>query len=309
VTESETGLTIYARLQIHFLEGIHVARAFYKKKRAILLYVITLLVIYLMLLTPSSQGPWQPGLEKLAYVDIQGRELVVHNIRDFKYSRDQVTESSYITRSYHLDNLSHIWYGISHFASNGLAHSFLSFEFADGDYLVLSVETRLRLGQSYHPVAGALRQFNKIYVWSTERDVIGLRTHIRDERVLLYPITVENQIQKEGFLMALINDTNDLSQKPAFYNTFWDNCLTNLLKHSSYKNDISSIDFRVLLPGHSDGLTYALGITPNDMSLDMARSKASVKVNATTIEAEDFSTMIRCGWHAYENFKLPQCPE
>lgn len=286
--------------------------AFYKSKKAMVLYLIAAIVIYIFSLSPSFEGPWKPEYERLAHVDIQGRTLLVRNIRDKQYKSADKLEHAYIERSFHLDDLKQLWYGVSHFGAHGFAHSFLSFEFANDEFLVLSVEARLTPEQSYNPIVGALRQYNKIFVLSTERDVIGLRSHIRNEKVLLYPTSIGEKEKVEHFLLALLNEVNELYQEPAFYNTLLDNCLSNLLKHTSFHDEISALDLRVLLPGYSDKLSYELGITPNDISFEEARFRARVRPEVTSIDSEGYSKMIRCGWRGYkqggQELQYPACP-
>jgi hypothetical protein len=62
-------------------------------------------------------------------------------------------------------------------------------EFSDGEYLGISIEARLRADQVYNPLVGLFRQYTKIYVAATEQDVIGRRSHLRGENVLLYPVS------------------------------------------------------------------------------------------------------------------------
>ncbi|MEH6581528.1 MAG: DUF4105 domain-containing protein [Halioglobus sp.] len=284
-------------------------KRWYKKPWLYALLPIALLAIVVLLHSPSNEGPWKPEQRRTAFARQEGRSLIVHNIRDFRYDRRgaAIRSQEYLDKRYDLDELQGIWFGLSHFGPYGLAHSFLSFEFGPGQYLVLSVEARQRPGQHYQPVMGLLRKYTKIYVASTEQDVIGVRSQLRGERVLLYPVVKDGNSTAEELLLALIDDMNALHEQPEFYNTLLDNCLTNLLKHSTSFEDISAVDLRVLLPGHTDRLTYALGTTPNTMSFDTARNMATVDPSLTAIDDDDFSDRIRCGWHGYGKLQFPAC--
>jgi len=227
------------------------------------------------------------------------RAFTVHNVRDFRYGADRrVVSFDYREQSYNLDNLQRGWFGLSHFGPLGLAHSFLSFEFNDGDqtrYLALSIEGRLRPDQRYKPLAGLFRRYTKISIFSTEQDVIGLRSHLRGERVLLYPVNTTRD-DLEEFFLAVVEDTNELHEAPAFYNTVLDNCLTNLLKHTALMENIGFVDLRVLLPGRTDRLTYALDITPTNLPFDEARQRATINPALSEIDDPGFSASLRCGW-------------
>jgi hypothetical protein len=282
----------------------------YQRKALYPLYVAVGLAIYLTLQTATNDGPWKPEHTRTPFATLEDRNITIHNIRDFRYESGgvKIAQEHYLSQTYSLDELQRVWFGLSHFGSYGLAHSFLSFEFSDDHYLTLSVEARQRPGQAYQPLMGLLRKYTKLYVMATEQDVIGVRALQRGERVLLYPVVGDGASTPESFFLALLEDMNALHEEAAFYNTLLDNCLTNLLKHSARVEEISLTDFRVLLPGHTDRLTYALGTTPDTMPFETARLMATINPANTEIDAADFPDMIRCGWHGFTGLDIPACP-
>jgi hypothetical protein len=275
-------------------------KPWYRRKRIIVAGIMVAIFAWLQFQLPSNSGPWHEAQGRTAWVDFDDRIFTVHNLRDFRYGADgRVVSADYTDQTFNLDNLQRGWFGLSHFGPMGLAHTFLSFEFRDGDeprYLALSIEGRLRPDQSYKPLAGLFRRYTLISVFATEQDVIGLRSHIRGERVLLYPVNVSRDEDKEFFL-ALVEDANELHESPAFYNTVLDNCLTNLLKHTNLLDNFVFADLRVLLPGRTDRLTYALDVTPNDIPFEEARLRATIDPSLSGIDDPDFSASLRCGWN------------
>ncbi len=275
------------------------ARPWYRRKWLIAAGIVIAPLLWLQLQVPSNDGTWHEAQGRTAWVEFAGRAFTVHNVRDFRYGADRrVTSFDYEEQNYHLDNLQRGWFGLSHFGPLGLAHTFLSFEFSDGEetrYLALSIEGRLRPDQRYKPLAGLFRRYTKISIFSTEQDVIGLRSHLRGERVLLYPVNTTRD-DLEEFFLALVEDANELHETPAFYNTVLDNCLTNLLKHTALMENIAFADLRVLLPGRTDRLTYALDITPADLPFDEARRRATINPALSEIDDPGFSASLRCGW-------------
>ena len=271
-------------------------KPWYKRRWTLLLLVPVCLALYLAIQTPSNEGPWREDHERSAFAELSGRSLTVYNIRNFRYQDGQkITSREYFSKTWQLDDVQSTWFGLSHFGPFGLAHSFISIEFRDGEYLALSIEARLRPGQNYNPIAGLFRNYPKIYIAATEQDVIGVRSHQRGETVLLYPVndTPEGSVE---FFLALLSDANALQDGPEFYNTILDNCLTNLLKHGADLAEVSATDFRVLLPGHMDRLTYAFGITPADITFETARQRARIDPTLGHIDDPDFSEKIRYGW-------------
>lgn len=263
-------------------------------------------VLYWLALTASHDGDWLTLQARLPIVtrsqDTHGEFYHIDNLRDFRYHADgSLASSRYFAEQYYPADLRQVWLGVSHFGGHGFAHTFLSFEFAEQQYLVVSVEARLKNGQSYNPFLGLVRQYNKLMVLGTEADIIGLRSHIRAERVLLYPLKFDAK-QASYLLAAIMNDVSALSEQPAFYNTLLDNCATNLLKHApDYHFYTTLIDYRLMLPGYSDAVIRDRGWLPEAESLASLRQRAEVVVGNIALESEDFSLAIRKGWHIVED--------
>lgn len=258
--------------------------------------------LYWSALRPTHEGVWQSLQSRLPIVTIDQGEngdiYRIDNLRDFRYHPDgAIATPQYFSAQYQPADLQQVWLGISHFGGYGFAHTFLSFEFSEQLFLVASVEARLRADQSYNPLFGLVRQYNKLVVLGSEADVIGLRSHIRSERVLLYPLTLSKE-QMQYLFRAVMVDAQQLSMRPSFYNTLLDNCTTNLLKHDpDYHVYNSLIDYRLLLPGYSDAVVQERGWMPDGASLESLRQRATVVVTEKVgLDAEGFSQAIRRGW-------------
>jgi len=262
---------------------------------AVLLFgAAALLTLVAQLRLPSQDGDWQRVYGVLPQAEVDGDRLTVRNLRNFTYDENgQVREARYEDRGYDLSGLDSLWYGLSHFGPLGLAHSFLSFGFADGEYLALSVEARLETHQSYNPFLGLLRTYELIYVAADERDVVGLRSHIRGEEVLLYEIDVE-PAQARELLLIMLSTMNQLRDRPRFYNTLLDNCTTNILQHARKLTrwDLYT-DYRVILPGYSDALAYELGAIAGDLPFAETRDRARIDPSGVDLDDPSFSPAIR----------------
>jgi hypothetical protein len=259
----------------------------------IIALICATLLAYLLSTNPTHDGDWREAQALLPEVDIDGDRYHLRNIRDFSYQADRSIEMArYLDQEFSLNSLKRIWLGLSHFSGYGLAHSFLSFEFDDGRYLVASVEARMRPGQSYSPFAGLFRRYHKIIVLGTERDIIGLRSKIRKERVLLYPLELTAS-QRRRVFTGMMQDVRTLREKPSFYNTLLDNCTTSLLRydqnHRFWKN---ILDYRILLPGFADDYAVQRGWIRADRGLEQLRKQAVVR---TGLDPDDrnFSLWIR----------------
>ena len=97
----------------------------------------------------SADSPWLPGHSRLATAELAGDRVLVRNVRDFRYPADRRPIEAWDDREFDLSALDSVWLGVSDMPGpRAVAHMFLSFGFADGRYLVVSVEARRRVGQT-----------------------------------------------------------------------------------------------------------------------------------------------------------------
>ena len=252
------------------------------------------LALVMFLRTPALERDWKTEYAVLSEIAFDGEIVGLRNIRNFSYRPDgAIEEVAYYDGDYDLAALTSVWYGLSHFTDYGLAHSFLSFGFADGRFLAISIEGRQEVGEDYHPVSGLLRNFELVYIVADERDVIGLRTHIRKQRVYLYALTL-TPADSRGLLRSLLVSVQETGRQPSFYNTLTDNCTTNIVKYADGISWLQRVfDYRVLLPGYSDRLAYELGLIATDRPLEQVREAAYLDPARTAPDDPDFSSKIR----------------
>ena len=72
-----------------------------------------------------------------------------------------------------------------------------------------------KIDEAYSLVAGALRQYELIYIFGDEKDLLTLRALVRGSALHLYPIKAEPE-----FIVSLFKDlamsANALHDKPTF---------------------------------------------------------------------------------------------
>lgn len=262
----------------------------------ILLAIAALSVFFNIVRTPSHVRNWKIEYQELptATWNADGTTVTIDKVRDFDYGPGgSVQEVRYRKETYRPEDIDSLWYGISHFGPLGLAHSFLSFGFKDGRYLTISFEARQEVGQSYNPLLGLFGAYEMILVVSEERDVIGLRSHVRGERVFLYRIlgTPQRRIAVFGEFMARLNEIYDSAE---FYHTLVDNCLTSILKHAKQIPAWQRyVDYRILLPGYSDRMIYDRGFVDTSQPFAELQAAAFVDPTRTTLDDPAFSRKIR----------------
>ncbi|NLC30974.1 MAG: DUF4105 domain-containing protein [Candidatus Moranbacteria bacterium] len=254
--------------------------------------LILVVVFWLLFQRPNHNRLWEEGQEKMPRIEIEKEKMKVFNYRDFDWSDDGKAEVKYFDKEFDLNNLEGTDVIISHFSDfEGLAHIFLSFRFKEGENLVVSVETRREADEEFSPWLGLLRRFEIIYVAGSERDIIGVRTDIRRERVYVYP-TVADKKKSQELLVLIAKDINYIYANPTFYNTLFNNCINSITRRVE---DISEIKFplsyKTFLPGFMDEVLYDIKLIPNDKSFQ--KTKQFYLVNNDEINRGDSEYSIK----------------
>ena len=270
-----------------------------KKFKKIFLFTLIALglgLIYLASKSPSNDANWLTQVQVLPTIKLEGDTIHINNMRDFRYNENgSIAEANYLNETYKLSEFKNAWFGLSHFGKYGLAHVFLSFEFSNQNYLVVSIEARLeeKHTDGYDPIKGLFRAYTKTIVLATEQDVIGLRTHIRKEPLYLHKMDVP-ELYTKPLLLNFLREAQVLTRKPTFYNTLIDNCMTGLLAQSDqFRSMFSWLDTRIILPGNSDEIAYELGYIDDTQSFEEVRKAALVNPELSNIDDADFSQLIR----------------
>jgi hypothetical protein len=244
---------------------------------------------------PRNDRDWIPEHRLLAYADLEGEKVRIHNVRNAEFFSYRDCIVDYYDQTYDLSKLKSVDFVMIPFNdARYLAHTMLSFGFDNGDYVGVSVEVRLEKGESYDAAIGLFNQFELIYVVADERDLIRVRTEYRDVDVLIYP-TKATPEQGRKLFVDIMKRVNKLKDEPEYYDTLSNNCTTNIVRHiNTLAPDAIPHDFRVLLPGYADNLAYDLGLIDNSVPFAEARRRA--RVNDLALRYRDdlhFSQRIR----------------
>ena len=254
-----------------------------------------LVLAWWLSLKPSNTRDWQPDVALLAYADIEGNKVAVHNIRNCDYRTESDFDVRHYDKTYDLDGIRTADLYMVYWGSPNIAHTMVSFGFDGGDYLCFSIETRKKKGQEYSAIKGFFRQFELIYIAADERDVIRLRTNYRKgEEVYLFRLKGSPQ-QVRGLLLGYLHRLNSLHQTPEWYNALTHNCTTSIRMQRA-ATDRAPFDWRMLANGHGDELLYERGMIATNLPLAELKKRAHVNARARAADkAADFSRQIRQG--------------
>ena len=244
---------------------------------------------------PSNTADWLPDVAQTAFAEIDGDNVVIHNVRNCDYRTETDYTPHWETRTVRLSQITGIDLAVDYWGSPWIAHPIASFQFADAPPLCFSIETRKKLGQTYSAIEGLYRQFELIYIAADERDVIRLRTNYRKEDIYLYHLTISPVQARQRFL-EYIRSLNALRDKPRWYNAITTNCTTSI-RHQHPSNERIPFDWRILLNGKGDELMYERHlIVTGGLSFAELKARSLIDARAKAAgDSPDFSKLIRVG--------------
>jgi uncharacterized protein DUF4105 len=226
------------------------------------------LTVYLLLLTavaiwwrgiePSNTRDWQTDVAVLASATVDGDIVTVRNIRNFSYRSETDYSAAYYDKSFDLRRLEGVDVVAVYWMGPAIAHVFLSFAFAGGNHLAISIETRKESGESYSTIKGFFRQYELYYVVADERDVIRLRTNYRrdpPEDVYVYRAAAPIENGRKLFLEYL-RQVNALNTIPEFYNTLTTNCTTSIWLNTRVNAQHLPLNWQILVSGYLPQFLY-----------------------------------------------------
>jgi len=228
-------------------------------------FAVTFYLIYLIIKIvqrkPVLDADWEDDCALMARIDIQDGEVYISNFRDFIWRTTRDRDEVWTECRVKINELKNIWYVVDHFSSmKGMAHIMLSFEFNDDQFLTASFECRRRKGQRYDPWKGLWRNYELCLVWGSERDLIGLRTNARGNKVHLYRVT-STPAKKQALFLQLCHRGQQLAINPEWYHSLFTTCLTSIVQQvNRVTPNRIPLTWRYLLPGHSTRAALRLGL-------------------------------------------------
>jgi hypothetical protein len=267
--------------------------------RALGVYLVLFALVlgWYLSLQPSNDRDWVVENAKLAYATIDGDAVTVHNVRNFAYRSESEFTPAYYDKRLDLSRLEGVDLVASYWMGPAVAHIFLSFAFAGGDHLAVSIETRKEKGEGYSTVKGFFRQYELYYVVADERDVIGLRTNYRQdppEQVYVFRLKGTQGDARRVFL-DYMESLNALKAQPEFYNSLTTNCTTTIWTHALVNPGHPPFSWKILASGYVPEYLYEQGRLDGG-GLQFAELQRRSLVNERARQAgsaADFSSRIR----------------
>ena len=248
-------------------------------------------------LKPSNDLHWQTDVARLPWAEMRSDVVILHNVRNFEYA----TETNYIphweTRELRPSQILGVDLFLTYWGSPWIAHAIVSFAFADGQRIAMSIEARKEVGESYSALRGFFRQYELVYLAAEERDIVRLRTNYRkDEFVYLYR-TLTTAADARHLFFQYLKWMKEIQDKPEWYNAFTSNCTSSVTAYLAANKigGVSRWDWRNVLNGRGDEMLYDLGdLATGGLSFPDLKRRALINSAAQRADSSaDFSEQIR----------------
>jgi Domain of unknown function (DUF4105) len=256
-------------------------------------------------IAPSGNKPWADEVSRELSSHVTGSMVTLDNVRNFTWRSDTDYTQRWETRHYDLEHIRSVDVATSYWMGPAIAHTLVSFGFDDGRFLTFSIEIRKERGEQFSAIGGFFKKFETSLIAADERDILAVRTNVRNEDVYLYRVLMTPQARRSLFL-AYLDEAASLSRAPKFYNTLTANCTTIVFEMARRIVPGLPLDWRLLASGYLPAYLQDIHALVPGYSLDTLHAAGQITVRANTARNDpDFSRTIRRGVPGAESPAVP----
>ncbi|GAW33416.1 hypothetical protein RA2_00452 [Roseovarius sp. A-2] len=248
---------------------------------------------------PRQDRDWMAEVSRGVTSEPTADGLVrLRNIRNFRWSSPSVAVEDWYDLEVDPHQIRSVDMIMSIWNSPEIAHTLVSFGFADGRHIVFSGEIRKENGEDFSALGGFFKRYELVLIAADERDIVHLRTDARGEAVSLYPVAM-SEAQRMAFFFAFLDYANALAQEPRWYHTIWTNCTTMPYRLVRQVSEGLVFDPRIVLSGRLPGYLYDLRVLPGAGTVPLAVLKERAQVpprDVARVTSVEYSRLLRQRW-------------
>ncbi|GGY15922.1 DUF4105 domain-containing protein [Massilia dura] len=248
-------------------------------------------------IVPSHERAWADDVARLLASEVDGDRVTLHNVRNFDWQSETRYTPRWETRQYDLGQLESADLILSYWMGPHIAHTLVSFGFADGRKLVFSLEIRKERHEAFSALGGFFRKFEEVLIAADEHDIVRTRSNARGEQVYLYRLRATHA-QLRAVFLAYLRQAAQLHDEPTFYNTLTSNCTTVIFDLARQIAPGLPLDWRLLASGHFAEYAHDQGALTAGYTYAVLRQRGYINPRALKTDAGDaagFSRAIRVG--------------
>ena len=264
------------------------------------LLLFTVLLLWWSGIKPSHHRAWADDLAQITTGEVDRNRVRLDNVRNFEWRTTRDYDIRWESREYDLRRLQSVDMITSYWGLSSIAHVLVSFGFDDGEHVASSVEIRREARVQCSELGGFFKQFELSIIASDERDVVRVRSNVRDEDLWLYRINLSPADARELF-RSFVFQANKLAEHPRFYHTVTGNCTTIVFSMMKQIVESLPLDHRLLLTGHLPAYVHEVGGMMPGISLEELRRRGRITQQARDADDDPaFSARIRQGVPGWE---------
>lgn len=283
--------------------GIYVSRHFFSRTKDVLLYIIifVLSLFWYFGLEARQDREWSPEVARILNYERQGDIVTLNNVRNFNWYPNGQFDERWESRKYDLDQITGVNIITSYWMGPQIAHTLVSFDFANTKPLTFSIEIRKEKTEEFSAIGGFFRKFEVSLVASDEKDIVYTRSNIRNEQVYFFPVNMPKAEMKALF-EEYLHQADELNQQAKWYNTLTTNCTTLVFDMvQAVSNQELPTDYRLLASGYLPNYLYDLGALNRNWDMKTWYQRAHINPKMSQVEhsddqnTADYSQIIRSG--------------
>ena len=280
--------------------GIYITQSFFGRRLDIILYLLGFLLAlsWYFSLDARQDRDWQPEVAKILHYEKQGDNVTLHNVRNFTWHPDGSYTEHWDTRSFDLNQITGVNIITSYWMGPQIAHTLVSFDFANTAPLTFSIEIRKEKNEEFSAIGGFFRKYELSLVASDEHDIVYTRSNIRHEQVYFFPVRL-GQAESKALFVEYLHKADELAKHPKWYNTLTSNCTTLVFDMvQAVSHDALPTDYRILASGYLPNYLYDLGAISQQWDMKTWYQKAYINPRVskeTELTSREYSQLIRQG--------------
>ncbi|ANF81003.1 hypothetical protein A3K93_01555 [Acinetobacter sp. NCu2D-2] len=278
--------------------GIYFSRHLISRPLDILIYILifALSLVWYFNIEARQDRVWNAEVAEMLHYEQQGDLVTLHNVRNFDWHHDGSYTERWETRQFDLNQITGVNVITSYWMGPKIAHTLISFDFADQKPLTFSIEIRKEKDEDFSAIGGFFRKFELSLIASDEKDIVYTRSNIRGEQVYFFPVNMQKNEAKALF-NAYLKKADDLRAEPKWYNTLTSNCTTLVFDMvQAVSNKPIPTDYRLIVSGYLPNYLYDLHAIHHEWDIATWYQKAHVNPKVpfgSNISSQQYSELMR----------------